>query len=152
MPSRNRSYSNTSLNEEKAMIQLHGSPGNNSKCNIALDSPAKVSQESIKSSPNRTLTNPIPEPKPTLKPTERRKRTLPDMQISQTQAALFAEYAGLDTVAPEQGKDERYGRVVRDYQLLQDNKEKMRLLIGLIAEENKDVAGIHRRLMLEQVR
>lgn len=38
--------------------------------------------------------------------------------------------------------DERYGRVVRDYHMLLDNKEKMRSLIEMLAVENDEVLGI----------
>lgn len=39
---------------------------------------------------------------------------------------------------------------MRDYYNLIDNKEKMKNLITLIAEENEDVATVQRKLMIYQ--
>jgi hypothetical protein len=38
--------------------------------------------------------------------------------------------------------------VVRDYQLLQNNKEKMKSLISLLAQENEEVAKVQKKLQL----
>jgi hypothetical protein len=51
----------------------------------------------------------------------------------------FADYFGMDYVADEQAKDARHGRVVRDYLMLQENKERMRSLISLLSvDDNND--------------
>ncbi len=118
MPTRNRSYSNSSLKEEKALIQLSASPGNVSRnSNIILSStPGQKSNNSVKSSNSATMTQGIQlDSKARLRPINQRKSNLTQVNKAPTQAALFAQYTGLDTVAPEQDKDERYGRVVRDF-------------------------------------
>ena len=39
---------------------------------------------------------------------------------------MFAMMTGGEPVTNEQDKDERYGRVVRDFKMLEDNKSRMR--------------------------
>ena len=73
VPTRNRSYSNNSLNEEKALIQLANSPGNVSRNtnNILTSTPGKKSNVSVLSTPAETiaLRN---DSNPRLRPTKRR--------------------------------------------------------------------------------
>jgi len=61
---------------------LNHSPGGNSKEKIVLDSPSKVSQESAKSTPNRTSTQPLADAKAKLKASNRRKKTVTEVQNS----------------------------------------------------------------------
>lgn len=54
---------------------------------------------------------------------------------------MFAMMTGGEPVTNEQDKDLRYGRVVRDFKMLEDNKKRMRQLISLLALDSEETGN-----------